>query len=120
MAKRADEVARANLPGMREMLDRADRVIGYGSGLSNKELICTIIASKSGVKLGIVDGASCVRATDSAPVSANRAAGRDRLAWRRAAPRVNRDRAWAALHFDDRFTRPPTPRRRHELDSRHG
>lgn len=52
------DAVRSSLPGTREMLDRADRVIGYGSGPSYKELICTIIPSKKGVKLGIVDGAS--------------------------------------------------------------
>jgi hypothetical protein len=51
------DAVRSNLPGTREMLDRADRVIGYGSGPSYKELICTIIPSQKGVKLGIVDGA---------------------------------------------------------------
>ena len=48
----------ASLPGVREMVDRPGRVIGYGSGPGYSELICTIIPSKTGVKLGIVGGAA--------------------------------------------------------------
>lgn len=40
------------------MLDRPGHVVGYGFGTGYKELICTIILSKTGVKLGIVNGAT--------------------------------------------------------------
>ena len=40
------------------MLDRAGHVAGYGCGAGYKDLICTIILSKTGVKLGIVNGAT--------------------------------------------------------------
>jgi hypothetical protein len=46
------------LPGANEMLDRPGHVIGYGFGTGYKEMICTIILSKTGVKLGIVNGAT--------------------------------------------------------------
>lgn len=46
------------LPGTNEMLDRPGHVVGYGFGTGYKELICTIILSKTGVKLGIVNSAT--------------------------------------------------------------
>lgn len=46
------------IPGAREMVDAAGRVIGYGFGSGYKDLICTIILSKTGVKLGMVGGAA--------------------------------------------------------------
>ena len=46
------------LPGSNEMLDRPGHVVGYGFGTGYKELICTIILSKTGVKLGIVNSAT--------------------------------------------------------------
>jgi hypothetical protein len=52
------KLIRATLPGANEMLDRPGHVVGYGFGAGYKELICTIILSKSGVKLGIVNGAT--------------------------------------------------------------
>ena len=39
------------------MLDLQGRVIGYGFGSGYADLICTIIPSQTGVKLGIVRGA---------------------------------------------------------------
>lgn len=45
------------IPGVREELDRPARVIGYGLGPGYAGLICTIILSKKGVKLGVVYGA---------------------------------------------------------------
>jgi hypothetical protein len=48
----------ATLPGVLEMVDAPARVIGYGHSVNYKDLICTIILSKSGVKLGIVNGAA--------------------------------------------------------------
>lgn len=45
------------VPEAQEMVDRSGRVIGYGYGSGYKDLICTIILSKTGVKLGMVGGA---------------------------------------------------------------
>ena len=47
----------ATIPEAREMLDLQGRVIGYGFGSGYADLICTIIPSQTGVKLGIVRGA---------------------------------------------------------------
>ena len=48
----------SSVTGATELLDRSGRVIGYGFGSGYKDLVCTIIPSKTGVKLGIVDGAT--------------------------------------------------------------
>ncbi len=45
-------------PEANEMVDAPARVIGYGHGDGYKGMICTIILSNGGVKLGIVGGAS--------------------------------------------------------------
>lgn len=58
VARGLREVVSAAVPQANEMVDLSARVIGYGFGDGYKELICTIILSKSGVKLGIVNGAS--------------------------------------------------------------
>jgi hypothetical protein len=50
-------VIRSAIPDAREMLDTKDRVVGYGFGPGYADLICTIIPSKTGVKLGLVRGA---------------------------------------------------------------
>ena len=44
------------IPGALETVDRASRVVAYGFGTGYKDMICTIIPSKTGVKLGIVRG----------------------------------------------------------------
>ena len=41
-----------------EIVDNPARVVGYGFGAGYKDMICTIILSKSGVKLGIVGSAA--------------------------------------------------------------
>ena len=41
------------IPNLLEMVDRPARIIGFGFGVNYKDLICTIILSKGGVKLGI-------------------------------------------------------------------
>jgi hypothetical protein len=48
---------RAVIPGAGEKLDASGRVIGYGIGAGYTGLVCTIIPSKTGVKLGISGGA---------------------------------------------------------------
>lgn len=44
------------LPGIIEMPDAASCIIGYGYGPGYKHLICTIIPSKKGIKLGFYKG----------------------------------------------------------------
>jgi hypothetical protein len=46
----------AAIPGVRETLDRSGRIVSYGFGSGYSDMICTIIPSKKGVKLGIVRG----------------------------------------------------------------
>src|SRR3954454_15004298 len=46
-----------DLPGTTEQPDGAANVIGYGHGAGYKGLVCTIILSKKGVKLGFYRGA---------------------------------------------------------------
>jgi hypothetical protein len=45
------------IPDGLEMVDSAGKVIGYGFGSGYADLICTIIPSQKGVKLGIVGAA---------------------------------------------------------------
>lgn len=46
------------LPRVEETVDRPGRILGYGFGTGYAGTICTIIPSKTGIKLGIVNGAS--------------------------------------------------------------
>jgi hypothetical protein len=48
----------AALPQVQEEVDPAGRVVGYNRGPGYAGVICTIIPSKTGVKLGIVNGAT--------------------------------------------------------------
>jgi hypothetical protein len=48
---------RSAIPNASETLDEPGRVVGYAVGPGYSGLVCTIIPSKSGVKLGIVRGA---------------------------------------------------------------
>ncbi len=45
------------LPGIGEYPDPSARIIGYGYGNGYKDMICTIIFSQKGVKLGLAYGA---------------------------------------------------------------
>jgi hypothetical protein len=56
-AQKVRAIIGATNPSLREELDTTDRVIGYGLGPGYAGLICTIILSQKGVKLGIVRGA---------------------------------------------------------------
>lgn len=47
-----------SLPDAVEVIDDSDGVLGYGYGSGYSDLICTLILSKTGVKLGIVRGAN--------------------------------------------------------------
>jgi len=57
LALRLRRLIRRAAPGAREELDRTARLIGYSYGPGYKGVICTIIMSKIGVKLGIPGGA---------------------------------------------------------------
>jgi hypothetical protein len=52
------ERVHAAVPDAKETLDESGRVVGYGIGSGYSGLVCTIIPSKTGVKLGIVGGAA--------------------------------------------------------------
>jgi len=54
----ARQVVFAILPGASEVVDVKARVIGYGYGTGYRDMVCTLILSKRGVKLGLVGGAS--------------------------------------------------------------
>jgi hypothetical protein len=54
----ARRVVLSVLPGASEVVDVKARVIGYGYGTGYRDMICTLILSKRGVKLGLVCGAS--------------------------------------------------------------
>ncbi len=58
LAQRLRSLVRAAMPNAREELDRPARVIGYSFAPGYSGLLCTIIISKEGVKLGIVRGAA--------------------------------------------------------------
>ena len=49
---------RRHVKGVSEEVDAKARVIGYGIGAGYSGLVCTIILSRTGVKLGIVGGAA--------------------------------------------------------------
>jgi hypothetical protein len=46
----------ARLSGITEQADAEAKVVGYSYGTGYKDLICTIILSKKGVKLGLYKG----------------------------------------------------------------
>lgn len=47
----------AAIPNIEETVDAKAKVVGYGFGRGYADMICTIILSKTGVKLGLVGGA---------------------------------------------------------------
>ena len=58
LALAARDFLAAALPGAEETLDETAKVIGYGYGPGYKGVVCTLLLSKTGVKLGIAHGAS--------------------------------------------------------------
>ena len=52
------ELVLATLPDAREIADPKARLIGYGYGTGYKDMVATIILSKAGVKLGLLNGAT--------------------------------------------------------------
>ena len=57
LALRARNFILELVPGAEESVDTSAPVIGYGYGPGYRGLICTLILSQSGVKLGLVRGA---------------------------------------------------------------
>jgi hypothetical protein len=55
-ASAAKELIRTLLPGVEETIDPTQAVLSYGYGTGYNGMICTLILSKSGVKLGLVRG----------------------------------------------------------------
>ena len=44
------------LPGAQETVDQSAKLLGYGYGTGYKGLVCTLLLSKKGIKLGISRG----------------------------------------------------------------
>ncbi|HEY8166406.1 MAG TPA: DUF1801 domain-containing protein [Gemmatimonadaceae bacterium] len=55
-ASAAQELIRSLLPGVEETVDPTLALLSYGYGPGYAGMICTLILSKSGVKLGLVRG----------------------------------------------------------------
>jgi len=56
LAVAAREFLANALPGAEETLDESAKLLGYGYGPGYKGLLCTLLLSKSGIKLGIAHG----------------------------------------------------------------
>ena len=54
----ARQLILALIPGAIEVVDAKHAVIGYGYGPGYKDMVCTLILSQGGVKLGLIGGAS--------------------------------------------------------------
>ena len=57
-ARAARQVILELVPGALEVVDPKTAVIGFGYGSGYKDMVCTLILSKGGVKLGLLGGAS--------------------------------------------------------------
>ena len=57
-ARAARQLILELIPGAVEVVDTKTGVIGFGYGTGYKDMVCTLILSKGGVKLGLVGGAS--------------------------------------------------------------
>lgn len=57
LAIAARKLIRSAIPEATETLDESGRVVGYAVGPGYSGLVCTIIPSRTGVKIGIVRGA---------------------------------------------------------------
>lgn len=58
VARKTRAIVLAVLPDVQQAIDPSAPVIGYGYGPGYKGLICTVILSQAGVKLGITDSAT--------------------------------------------------------------
>jgi hypothetical protein len=56
MAERLRTIINLSILNAREELDRSAKMIGYSLGAGYRGMICTIIPSRKGVKLGIPEG----------------------------------------------------------------
>lgn len=56
MARRARGVILKALPGIAETVDHAAKIVAYGHGPGYRGMVCTLIPSRSGVKLGLYRG----------------------------------------------------------------
>jgi hypothetical protein len=57
LADKARSVLLKLLPGAEETVDPTESVLSYGYGPGYRGMVCTLLLSKSGVKIGIVNGA---------------------------------------------------------------
>jgi hypothetical protein len=58
LARQARETLESWLPDADEGVDESARMVGYSYGPGYKGMVCTLILSKSGIKLGLVSGAT--------------------------------------------------------------
>jgi hypothetical protein len=58
LALAARQLILGTLPGAIELADPKANLVGYGYGTGYKDLVATLILSKTGVKIGLVQGAS--------------------------------------------------------------
>ena len=58
LGEAARRAIRTWVPGMSESVDAAARTIAYAHAPGYAGMVCTLIMSKTGIKLGIVEGAS--------------------------------------------------------------
>jgi hypothetical protein len=58
LALAARELILAALPGAIEVADPKANLVGYGYGSGYRDMVATLILSKTGVKIGLVQGAS--------------------------------------------------------------
>ena len=56
LANKARALLLQSLPGAEEIVDSSAPVLSYGYGPGYRDMVCTLILSKSGVKLGLVRG----------------------------------------------------------------
>ena len=57
LADKARSLLLKLLPGAEETVDPTESVLSYGYGPGYRGMVCTLLLSKSGVKIGIVNGA---------------------------------------------------------------
>jgi hypothetical protein len=88
VARTARKLLLDMLPGGRESVDPSAPVVGYGYGAGYKGLICTLILSKSGVKLGVIRGAELPD-----PTACSREAAKNIATWRSRRHRIYARRA---------------------------
>jgi hypothetical protein len=58
LARHARETLEEWLPDADEGVDESARMLGYSYGPGYKGMVCTLILSKSGIKLGLANGAT--------------------------------------------------------------